>query len=224
MKLRIAAIIAVVVLVAAIAAYWWPFTDSSTSGSQPSVVEVPPQPSQAEAPNQRGPDSVPTPPGVRSGLPPTPGTPATAASPVRPAGKPQPTPAPKGSTPPVPAPAIPAAIAATMTTPPSIPDPSVTAKAVIELDKVGLMFRDYRTRMGENPTGTNAEIMRAVMGGNPKQAMLGPPEGQQLNGDGELVDRWGTAYFFHQMSKTDMEIRSAGPDRQMGTDDDIIGR
>ena len=98
------------------------------------------------------------------------------------------------------------------------------AKAAIDLDKVSLMLRDYRTRMGENPTGTNAEIMKAVMGGNPKKAQLGPPEGQQVNGNGELVDRWGTPYFFHQMSKSDMEIRSAGPDRKMWTDDDVVGR
>ena len=97
-------------------------------------------------------------------------------------------------------------------------------KAAIEVDKVGLMLRDYRTRMGENPVGTNAEIMKAVMGGNPKQARLGPPEGQQINGDGELLDQWGTPYFFHQMSKSDMEIRSAGPDRKMWTADDVVGR
>lgn len=94
----------------------------------------------------------------------------------------------------------------------------------IELDQVGLMLRDYRTRMGENPWGTNAEIMKAVMGANPVQAKLGPPEGQQLNGDGELVDRWGTPYFFHQLSATQMEIHSAGPDKKRGTNDDIIHR
>lgn len=98
------------------------------------------------------------------------------------------------------------------------------AKGAIDLDKVSLMLRDYRTRMGENPTGTNAEIMKAVMGGNPKKAQLGPPEGQQVNGNGELVDRWGTPYFFHQVSKSDMEIRSAGPDQKMWTDDDVTGR
>ena len=64
--------------------------------------------------------------------------------------------------------------------------------------------------------GTNAEIMKAIMGGNPKGAQLGPPEGQTLNGNGELIDRWGTPYFFHQLSKDLMEIRSAGPDRRMG--------
>jgi hypothetical protein len=101
-------------------------------------------------------------------------------------------------------------------------DPEEIARATVELDKVGLMLRDYRTLMGENPSGTNAEIMKTVMGGNPKKAQLGPPEGQVVNGNGDLVDRWGTPYFFHQLSSTNMEIRSAGPDRILWTDDDLI--
>ena len=84
------------------------------------------------------------------------------------------------------------------------------------------MLRAYRTIAGENPVGTNAEIMKAIMGGNPKGAQLGPPDGQTLNADGELIDRWGTPYFFHQLSKDLMEIQSAGPDRRMGTQDDLV--
>ena len=92
------------------------------------------------------------------------------------------------------------------------------------IESVEMMFRDFRTRLGENPVGSNAEIMRAVMGDNSARARLGPPEGQGLNAQGELVDRWGTPYFFHQMSKTSMEVRSAGPDRVMWTVDDLIGK
>jgi hypothetical protein len=62
--------------------------------------------------------------------------------------------------------------------------------------------------------------MAAVLGDNLKQTRIGPPENQHLNENGELVDRWGTPYFFHQLSKTRMEIRSAGPDRTMWTGDD----
>lgn len=91
-----------------------------------------------------------------------------------------------------------------------------------DIEMVQMMFRDYRTRMGENPVGSNAEIMKAVMGNNPVGARLGPPEGQKLNERGELVDQWGNAYFFHQMSKDKMEIRSAGPDGVMWTPDDIV--
>jgi hypothetical protein len=91
-----------------------------------------------------------------------------------------------------------------------------------ELLKVQSMLRDYRTRMGGNPVGTNAEIMKAVMGGNSAGARLGPPDGQEINEQGELVDQWKTPYFFHQLSKDSMEVRSAGPDRQMWTADDLI--
>lgn len=104
------------------------------------------------------------------------------------------------------------------------PRPVAEPEARAQVESVSFMFRDFRTRMGENPVGTNAEIMKAVMGGNPAKARLGPPEGQGLNDQGELVDRWGTAYFFHQMAKDKMEIRSAGPDRQMWTTDDVVAQ
>jgi hypothetical protein len=100
----------------------------------------------------------------------------------------------------------------------------VQAAALVEANKVRHMITDYHTLMGQNPVGTNAEIMRAVMGGNAHQATLGPPVGQTLNGRGELIDPWGTPYFFHQLSGDHMEIHSAGPDRIMGTEDDIVVR
>jgi hypothetical protein len=96
------------------------------------------------------------------------------------------------------------------------------AEAWADLDKTNRMLRDYRTLMGENPVGTNAEIMKAIMGANPKGATLGPPDGMSLNGSGELIDQWGTPLFFHQISGTHMEIRSAGPDGKMWTNDDLI--
>lgn len=83
------------------------------------------------------------------------------------------------------------------------------------------MIRDFRLMLGGNPVGTNAEIMKALGGSNPKKIKLGLPEGQQLNADGELADPWGTPYFFHQISGQEMEIRCAGPDRIMWNDDDI---
>ncbi len=98
-------------------------------------------------------------------------------------------------------------------------DPEIAA----EFDKISLMFRDYRSLHGENPVGTNAEIMKSIIGGNPKGAILGPPEGQSLGSGGELLDPWGTPYFFHQLSKERIEIRSAGPDRRLWNEDDLGG-
>jgi len=108
---------------------------------------------------------------------------------------------------------------------PATPSPVLGAErkaALVDLDNVQFMLRDFRALMHGNPEGTNAEIMKSVMGGNPNQAQLGPPPGQVVNEKGELVDRWGTPYFFHQLSKDEMEIRSAGPDRKMWTADDVV--
>jgi hypothetical protein len=106
--------------------------------------------------------------------------------------------------------------------PPPKPRIVPSPEALKDMDDIQFMLRDYRTRLGGNPGGTNAEIMKEVMGGNRAQARLGPPEGQKLNEQGELVDRWGAPYFFHQLSRNEMEIRSAGPDRTMWTADDIV--
>jgi hypothetical protein len=111
---------------------------------------------------------------------------------------------------------------------PTVPDaPSDAAvdpaKITEDLDKLSLSLRDYRTLMAQNPVGTNAEITKALKGGNPKGAQLAPEDGR-VNAKGEMVDRWGTPYFFHQMSATSMEVHSAGPDHKMGTDDDIVLR
>ena len=226
MKLRIAGIVAIVFLLGAIVAYLWDFRESPPRGSQSPVVEGTPQaePKQSAEVRGGGKQILPVPlPTVPLGLPkPADSRRAVVSNLPSPTDPPHPS-VPTGGRPPALQPAIPPSNPSTPGTPPSPPEPDVVAKAVIEVDQVGLMLRDYRTRMGENPVGPNADIMKAVMGGNPKKARLGPPEGQQINGNGELVDRWGTPYFFHQESRTNMEIRSAGPDRKMWTEDDILG-
>ncbi len=77
---------------------------------------------------------------------------------------------------------------------------------------------------GGNPVGSNEEITRALNGDNPKQVKFLKPDGNRVNEQGELVDPWGTPYFFHQLSGKEMEIRSAGPDRKMWTEDDLVTR
>lgn len=89
------------------------------------------------------------------------------------------------------------------------------------LDDLHFVFRDYRTAVGGNPVGTNAEITGALLGDNVGQVKVALPDGATVNGRGEMCDPWGTPYFFHQLSGTRMEIRSAGPDRQMWTADDV---
>ncbi len=91
------------------------------------------------------------------------------------------------------------------------------------LENMRLVFRNYISMFGSNPVGTNPEITQALDGGNRRQThFLNAEDGLRVNGRGELIDSWGTPYFFHQLSGTEMEIHSAGPDRIMWTSDDLV--
>jgi hypothetical protein len=85
------------------------------------------------------------------------------------------------------------------------------------------IFRQYRssTRLA-NPVGENAEITAVLTGRNRLNFAFIPPNHPAINSRGELCDRWGTPFFFHQLSGEQMEIRSAGPDRQLWTSDDQV--
>ena len=93
-----------------------------------------------------------------------------------------------------------------------------------ELDNVQFAVRDFRTAVGENPIGNNIEITKALLGDNLKQVKIPIPTGSSVNGEGELCDRWGTPYFFHQLSAKAMEVRSAGPDHKLWSDDDLVAK
>jgi hypothetical protein len=73
-----------------------------------------------------------------------------------------------------------------------------------------------------NPVGENADITAALLGDNRLGLALIPKDHRALNSRGELCDRWGTPFRFHQLSGTKMEIRSAGQDRKFLTEDDVV--
>jgi hypothetical protein len=73
-----------------------------------------------------------------------------------------------------------------------------------------------------NPVGENNEITAALTGANSLKLALIPANHPAINASGELCDRWGTPFVFHQLSGTRMEIRSAGPDRKLYTADDAV--
>ena len=93
----------------------------------------------------------------------------------------------------------------------------------IVLENMGRAIRQYGQMFGGNPVGTNPEITQQLSGNNPKHInFINSDAGMRVNADGNLVDPWGTPYFFHQISGYDMEIHSAGPDRIMWTSDDLV--
>lgn len=78
----------------------------------------------------------------------------------------------------------------------------------------------YRRAFGENPVGQNEDITATLLGANP-QRLAFLPHGSAAIANGQLVDPWGTPYWFHPLSGQQMEIRSAGPDRELFTPDDV---
>jgi hypothetical protein len=107
----------------------------------------------------------------------------------------------------------------------TVPDTNAAAEIPPEivLQNVGRMVRQYGEMFGGNPVGTNPEITSQLSGENPKHInFITAQAGMRVNSDGELVDAWGTPYFFHQISGSEMEIHSAGPDKIMWTSDDLV--
>jgi len=78
----------------------------------------------------------------------------------------------------------------------------------------------YRRAFGENPVGQNEDITAALLGANPQRLAFLPPGSPAIK-SGHLIDPWGTPYWFHPLSGQQMEIRSAGPDRELFTPDDV---
>jgi hypothetical protein len=91
-----------------------------------------------------------------------------------------------------------------------------------DLDTLSQILDGWRTLFPRdgNPVGENHEITAALTGDNRLELVLIPENHPAINPQGELCDRWGTPFRFHQLSGERMEIHSAGPDRKFGTDDD----
>lgn len=99
---------------------------------------------------------------------------------------------------------------------------NASAPATQEAEAIALNLRNYGQRFGGNPIGTNAEIVKTLNGGNTLGVRYLPQDHLRLNDQGELLDHYGMPYFFHALSATEMEIRSAGADKTLWTGDDIL--
>lgn len=71
------------------------------------------------------------------------------------------------------------------------------------------------------PMSVNEDWASAFRGLNPAHERFLPDQHVALNALGQLVDRWQTPLFFHPLGEHRFEIRSAGPDKKMWTDDDL---
>ena len=72
------------------------------------------------------------------------------------------------------------------------------------------------------PAGLNVEITNALLGKNARKVGYLPVDCPRINQNGELVDQYGSPYWFHSPRQGILYITSAGPDRILHTDDDIV--
>jgi len=71
------------------------------------------------------------------------------------------------------------------------------------------------------PMGDNEDVTAALTGHNRLKLVVIPRAHPSIDSKGRLLDRWGTPYFFHARGAELFDLRSAGPDRQLFTADDI---
>lgn len=90
-----------------------------------------------------------------------------------------------------------------------------------DLEIVSSLLETYYSVYHAFPMGDNADLMAAFTGKNPRGIEFFSKDSEMLNAQGELVDRWGTPFFFHRISGDLIEIRSGGPDGQVWTEDDF---
>lgn len=90
-----------------------------------------------------------------------------------------------------------------------------------DLETVGEFVDLYRKSFGNLPVGSNEDLTAIITGQNPKRGVLFPPDSPMIV-KGQLVDRWGTPYWLHPSSGSSLEVRSAGPDKNLFTADDVM--
>lgn len=85
------------------------------------------------------------------------------------------------------------------------------------LDNLALLVK------GNDPfrLGANEEFADALKGRNKAQIRFLRDDHPAFNEKGQLVDRWKTPLYIHAASRDRLEIRSAGPDQKMWTEDDL---
>ena len=84
-------------------------------------------------------------------------------------------------------------------------------------------FLTIHKQAAERPLSANEEWSAALRGqrhGTSRWLEDGPPV---FSTDGKIIDRHGTPVHFHALGAKAWELRSAGPDKLLFTDDDAVG-
>jgi hypothetical protein len=102
-------------------------------------------------------------------------------------------------------------------------DPTTTP--IEDLKKIHRVLTGYFTVVKDAshfPIGGNADLAAALRGENPNRETYVPADHPVFSKVGLLVDRWGSPLVVHPQAWTQLELRSAGPDKIAYTPDDLV--
>lgn len=98
-------------------------------------------------------------------------------------------------------------------------DPSPTELDIAQLHKaLGGYFQEYNTL----PVGNSGAIMKSLVGDNPRRLIFFAVSAARTGPNGTFLDAWKTGFRITISKSNTAEVRSAGPDRDFGTSDDIF--
>ena len=83
----------------------------------------------------------------------------------------------------------------------------------VDVENLFVGLQRYKEYVGQYPNGSNAKIVKALMGENPKSVIILVGRKTDLNSQGELIDPWGTPLRIY-FAGEGILIRSAGPNKR----------
>jgi hypothetical protein len=88
-----------------------------------------------------------------------------------------------------------------------------TAKFNEDVENLFIGLQKFKEHVGSYPSGSNAQIAKALMGQNSKNVIILVGRKNEVNEKGEFVDPWGTPLRIY-FSDSGVLVRSAGPNRR----------
>jgi hypothetical protein len=105
----------------------------------------------------------------------------------------------------------------------SLNQASSSAQADVEaLHALIIHYLTALQRRSGPPLGDDIDLASILKGNNPLRVALLPVDHPAFSPDGHLRDRFGTPYHLHALSGRSYEVRSAGPDKKLFTQDDAL--
>ncbi len=88
-----------------------------------------------------------------------------------------------------------------------------TKKMNEDIENLFVGLQQYKEHVGTYPTGSNADIAKALKGQNARSVIILVGRKNDLNEKGEFVDTWGTPLRIY-FSDSGVLVRSAGPNKR----------